>query len=97
MPGGVLLHCLKYTIYTCDNCTVEEGEEATIMTVCCPEHSNNRDVWCIFNMLCVIKVWREPSGPSERQRERARGADSVSLKESRHPQKEGGRLVVLFF
>lgn len=84
---------------------MEGGEEATIITVCCPEHSNKRGVWCIFNMLCVIQVWREPSRrwQNERCRERARasgrarGADSVSLKESRRPLKEGGSLVALFF
>lgn len=60
---GALLSSFKYTIYTCDSCTVEGGEEATIMTACCPERGNHRGVcWCVLDMLCVVKSGASQAG-----------------------------------
>lgn len=76
-PQDALLRSFKYTIYTCDNCTVEGGEEATYHDCVLPptEHSNHRGVcWGIFNMLCVLLK----SGESRAGVGRMRDVESAS-------------------
>lgn len=53
---------------------------------------------CVFNMLCAINVNGEPNRHWQSETE-SMGANSVSLigRESRRPQKEGGRSVGSFF